>query len=65
MLWRQASLIAELDGTRAHGTPAQLASDARRQDELERRGFTVIRFTWEDVHQHPEAVAERLRRLLG
>ena len=35
MLWREPRLIVELDGDRAHTTPAQLAADAARQNTLE------------------------------
>ena len=45
MLWRDRRLIVELDGKDAHSTPAQLAADERREAELERLGFTVVRFT--------------------
>jgi hypothetical protein len=65
VLWRERRLIVELDGKGAHTTPAQLAADARRQADLERMGFTVIRFTWTQIH-HEEArvVAELRPRLL-
>jgi len=65
MLWRDVRLIVELDGRDAHSTPAQLASDARRQAELERRGFAVIRFTWADLDGDAASVVAVLRRLLG
>ena len=65
MLWRDAMLIVELDGRDAHSTAAQLASDARRQAELERRGYTVLRFTSADVRDEPERIAVELRQRLG
>jgi hypothetical protein len=65
MLWPQARLIVELDGRDAHHTAAQRGSDRRRGAELERRGFTVIRFTWAEVHHDPTGVVARLRRLLA
>lgn len=64
MLWPQARLIVELDGSDAHSTPAQLGADARRQDELERRGFTVLRFPAAEVRGQPERIAVELRRRL-
>ena len=64
MLWREARLIVELDGTGAHSTPAQLAADGHRQTELERLGYTVMRFSWEDVSDRPEEVVAALRRCL-
>jgi very-short-patch-repair endonuclease len=65
MLWRDAGLIVELDGEAAHTTPAQLAADARRQGWLESRGFTVIRFTHEEVERDPQRTAARVRSHLG
>jgi hypothetical protein len=64
MLWREATLIVELDGRCAHSTPAQLAADERRQAELERRGYTVLRFTARQLSGEPGRVAAELRRLL-
>jgi hypothetical protein len=61
MLWREAALIAELDGARAHSTPAQLASDARRQVELEALGFAVVRFSRPEVETRPDGVIARTR----
>jgi hypothetical protein len=57
MLWREARLIVELDGEAAHHSPAQLAADRRRQEWLESQGFTVIRFTHEEVAREPGRVA--------
>lgn len=65
MLWRSHSLIVELDGKRAHTTPAQLIRDADRQHWLESRGFTVIRFTHDDVRFRPEWVVAEVRAALG
>ena len=65
MLWREARVIVELDGRDAHRTAAQRGSDRRRQAELERRGFTAIRFSWAEVHHDPTGVVARLRRLLA
>jgi hypothetical protein len=65
MLWREAGLVVELDGRDAHRTAAQLASDRRRQAELERRGFTVIRFTWADLNGDAARVVADLSRLLS
>lgn len=64
MLWRGRRLIVELDGRDAHSTPAQIAADTRRQAELERMGFTVARFTWDEVQFEPDAVAAKLRGLM-
>lgn len=65
MLWREAGLVVELDGRDAHRTAAQLASDRHRQAELERRGFTVVRFSWADLNEGAARVVADLRRLLS
>jgi hypothetical protein len=64
MLWRDAMLIVELDGVRAHSSPAQLAADARKQVELERLGYAVLRFTHERVASDGGGVAAAVRGLL-
>jgi hypothetical protein len=65
MLWREYALIVELDGADAHRTAAQLLADERRAADLRRRGFTVVRYTWDDVHEEPDAVAAELLVRLG
>ena len=65
MLWRHAKLIVELDGRDAHSTAAQLSADARRQAELEGRGYTVLRFTAAEVRDGAERIAAELRQRLG
>ena len=46
-------LIVEIDGGYHDET---MAKDLRRQEDLERRGWTVIRFSDEDVENDVEAV---------
>jgi hypothetical protein len=65
MLWREARLIVELDGDPAHHSPAQLAADRSRQAWLESRGFTVLRFTHEEVAREPGRTAAMVRSHLG
>lgn len=65
MLWRGTMLIVEIDGHDAHSTAAQRAADARRQAELERLGYTVLRFTARQVRAEPERIPAELRRLLA
>jgi len=61
MLWRERRLIVELDGRDAHSSSAQIAADGRRETELRRMGFTVLRFTWAQVQFEAEAVATQVR----
>jgi hypothetical protein len=65
MLWREQRLIVEIDGRGAHSTPAQLGADARRQAELERLGYTVIRFPAAAVSAEAEGVGAAVRQRLG
>jgi very-short-patch-repair endonuclease len=64
MVWRDRRVIVELDGKDAHTRPAQVARDHRRDLSLRAMGFTVVRYTWEQVTLSPEVVAADLRRLL-
>jgi very-short-patch-repair endonuclease len=61
-------LVVEADSYQWHGGREALARDARRYDELVSRGWTVLRFAWEDVFFDPEwvqatvqATVDRLR----
>ncbi|WP_380158896.1 DUF559 domain-containing protein [Kineococcus sp. R86509] len=47
-------LVVELDGRRTHDDPVQFAEDRRRDAELTRRGFVVLRFTWTAVVRRRE-----------
>ncbi|MFN8151411.1 MAG: DUF559 domain-containing protein [Solirubrobacterales bacterium] len=65
MTWEDLKVIVELDGKGAHSTPAQLASDAAKQEWLEGRGYAVTRFRWEEVTFERRSVAARTGRALG
>jgi Protein of unknown function (DUF559) len=60
-LWRQASLVVELDGHETHDRAAAIENDRRREMRLRRAGFRVIRYTWQQVTQTPELVIAELR----
>jgi very-short-patch-repair endonuclease len=58
-------LIAlEADGARWHSTRRAQLRDAERQARLEELGWTVLRFTWDEVVHHPEAAAARIAAVL-
>lgn len=52
------SLIVEIDSNLWHGTPAQQAADRARDAEFTRRGYRVVRFTYEQVLFQPAYVRE-------
>jgi hypothetical protein len=62
--WPGTRLIAETDGFAYHGSRAAFERDRDRDQQLTLAGYTVVRFTYRQVTETPEAVAHRLRRLL-
>jgi len=50
-------LVVEGDSYTYHGTRGAFARDCRRYDELVRAGWTVLRFTWEQVMFEADWVA--------
>ena len=57
-----AKLILEVDGS-VHAT--QREADEAREFELETMGFAVLRFTNEDVLEHPESVLQHIELALN
>lgn len=62
--WPGTNLIVETDGYAYHSTPSSFERDRERDQRLTLAGYTVVRFTYNQVTGTPEAVAARLRRLL-
>jgi very-short-patch-repair endonuclease len=58
-LCREVFLIVEVDGG-THGTPDEVAADARRQQELECLGYRVVRIWNGDVSTNVNGVLEML-----
>jgi very-short-patch-repair endonuclease len=58
-------LILEADSFEFHGTRRALVRDCRRYVSLVVRGWTVLRFTWEDVVYEPAWVIESVRAVLS
>lgn len=57
-------LILEIDGA-VHRLPDVIERDRQRQAALEALGWTVIRFTNEQVLHTPEQLTEGVRRHVG
>lgn len=51
-------IAIEVDGYAARSTRRRFQSDTDRQNHLTNRGWTVLRFTWNDVVRRPQYVAE-------
>ena len=55
-------LVLEADSHTWHSSRQALRRDCRRYNELVLLGWTVLRFTWEDVMHHPDLVRGDLGR---
>ena len=64
-LWPSQRLIVELDGHASHATTNAFERDRARDRILQAAGWRVIRITWGQLHEEPDAIAADLKRLLG
>jgi very-short-patch-repair endonuclease len=64
-LWRRERLIVEVDGFRFHSSRVAFERDRIRDAELQGRGFRVIRVTWRQIVNEPEAMLVRIARALA
>jgi very-short-patch-repair endonuclease len=64
VLIERARLVLEVDGWAYHSTPDRFQRDRERQNRLVAAGWTVLRFTWQDITEHPDRVVATVRRLL-
>lgn len=60
----QERVAIEIDGFAWHSSPDRFQSDRDRQNRLVNAGWTVLRFTWENIHNNPGAMVERIRSAL-
>lgn len=65
ILFRELRLAVELDGRRSHGRSSQWGIDKHRDRELQKLGYRVLRFTWQDVKFRPETVLRDIRAVLA
>jgi very-short-patch-repair endonuclease len=63
-VWFDHRLIVEVDGWGFHRSKRSFAADRRRDRMLVRAGWRVVRFTGDDVHDRPDAVAAEVSELL-
>ena len=55
-LWEQHKLVIECDSGKFHGTPAAVDRDRRKDAHLRRNGYTVLRYSFWQIADEPEAV---------
>ena len=63
-LWPGARLIVEVDGMGKYAEPSALQAEKTRQNRLVAAGYTVLRFTWADIHRRPDAVVRMINTKL-
>jgi len=59
-LWPAARLIVEVDGLGKYAEAGALQAEKSRQNRLIAAGYTVLRFTWADIHQRPDVVVRMI-----
>ncbi|MGH2961347.1 MAG: DUF559 domain-containing protein [Solirubrobacterales bacterium] len=64
-LWRHQRLIVEVDGFAFHSSRVAFERDRRRDAELVVLGFRVVRITWRQIVEQPEAVVGRVAQALA
>jgi hypothetical protein len=63
--WREQRLVVELDGFAFHADRVAFRRDRELANALERLGWRLLRFTWEDVLGRPAYVVALLDACLG
>jgi very-short-patch-repair endonuclease len=58
-------IAIEVDGVDTHESRRDVQQDHDRQNDLVDAGWTVLRFTWDDVVRRPAFVARRIERALS
>lgn len=64
-LWRAERLVVEVDGHAYHASSRRFESDRRRDADLLAAGVRVMRVTWHQIVNEPEALLVRLGRALA
>lgn len=64
VLFAEVKLIVEIDGTRYHRTPEQIANDLRRQNAFVDECYTILRFTPAEIADEPDRVVTLVRRTI-
>ena len=55
LLWRDQKLVVEIDGYAFHSTRRSFERDRRKDRELGAKGYRVLRLTWRELTDEPEA----------
>lgn len=60
ILFEEARLVIEADGFAYHSKGDRYQRDRTKQNALTLTGYTVLRFTWEDIHERPDFVMDQI-----
>ena len=61
-LWAEWRVIGEADGRLKIQRPEELWAEKLREDALRELGYEVVRWTWDEIVNHPEIVVARVLR---
>jgi very-short-patch-repair endonuclease len=64
-LWREQAFAVEIDGYAFHGDRDAFEADRRRDADLAAHGIQVMRITWRQIANEPEATLVLLAQALG
>ena len=65
LLWAAQRLVVEVDGFAYHGGRAAFERHRLRDAELQAAGYRVVRVTWRQLVERPEALIARLAQALA
>jgi very-short-patch-repair endonuclease len=63
-VYRVHKVAIELDGGTTHGTPAAVDHDRRKDARLRSLGYEVLRYSWRQIEEEPEAVIAEIAATL-
>lgn len=64
-LWPEQRVAVEIDGFATHGRRAAFESDRARDGDLQLLGIRVVRVTWRQLRNEPQAVVARVSAALA
>ena len=65
VLWPAERVIVEVDGFAFHGSRSRFEEDRTRDARLVSRGYRVVRVTWRQISEQPEAVLVHVAGVLA
>lgn len=65
LAWRERRGVVEFDSWRFHSDPRSFRRDRERTNELQLRGYTVLRFTWRQLTDRPQEIVAQVAAALA